>query len=102
MQTGTRLHYLFTTLLLFGKPLQPDLLWDEFKEHICDDIPHWLCTMGIQNPSDDDVYDYGLHLLEILRDSVRSLAEWPSMPSPQWNWNMFAINPLIAEQLSYN
>ena len=72
------------TLLLFGEPSQPDLLWNEFKEHICDDLAHQLCTMGIQDPSNDDVYDYGLHLLDnILCDSGRSLAEWPSMPLPQ-------------------
>ena len=103
MQTGTCLHYLFTTLLLFGEPLQPDLLWNEFKEHICDDLAYRLCTMGFQNPSDDNVYDYSLHLLDyILCDSGCSLAEWPSMPLPQQNWNLFTINPLIAKQLNYN
>ena len=94
MQTGTHLHYLFTTLLLFREPSQPDLLWNEFKEHICDDLAYQLRTMGFQNPSDDNVYDYGLHLLDyILCDSGRSLAEWPSMPLPQQNWNLFTINP---------
>jgi hypothetical protein len=103
MQTGTRLHQLFATLLLFGEPSQPDLLWNEFKQYICDDLAHRLRTMGIQNPSDDDVYDYGLHLLDnILRDSGCSIAEWPSMPLSQQNWNLLAMNPLIAEQLNYN
>ena len=59
--------------------------------------------MGIHDLSNDDVYDYGLHLLDnILCDSGRLLTEWPSMPPPQQNWNGFAVNPLIAEQLNYN
>ena len=79
----TNWHMSLLTLLLFREPSQPDLLWNEFKEHICNDLAHWLCTMGIQDPSNDDVYDYGLHLLDnILHNSGCSLAEWPSMPLP--------------------
>jgi hypothetical protein len=59
--------------------------------------------MGIHDLSNDDVYDYGLHLLDnILCDLGCSLAEWPSMPLPQQNWNIFSVNPLIAEQLNCN
>ena len=103
MQTGTRLRHLFATLLLFGEPSQPELLWNEFRSHICDNLGHRLRAMGIHNPPADDIYDYGLFLLDgILRDSGHSLAEWPSMPKPRQNWNVLTVNALIAEQLNYN
>ena len=103
MHTGTRLRHLFVTLLLFGEPSQPDALWIEFRHHICDDLEHCIRAMGIDNPTPEAVYDYGLFLLDqILQDSGRSLAEWPSMPRSCENWNALTLNPLIAEQLNYD
>ena len=59
--------------------------------------------MGIQNPMDEDIYDYGLFLLDtILGDSGHSLGDFPSMPRPVRDWAAFNVNRLIAEQLSYN
>ncbi|KZP24541.1 hypothetical protein FIBSPDRAFT_665329, partial [Athelia psychrophila] len=61
MQTGTRLRHLFATLLLFCSPSQPEILWNEFRQHICDDLRHRLVTsMGRENPTDETVYDFGL------------------------------------------
>ncbi|KAH9852235.1 hypothetical protein C2E23DRAFT_684147, partial [Lenzites betulinus] len=60
MQTGTRLRYLFATLLQFCQPAQPDVLWHDFRHHICDDLRHRLSTLGRPNASEDEVYDYGL------------------------------------------
>jgi hypothetical protein len=66
-------------------------------------ILHTNYELGIQNPSENDIFDYGLHLLDnILHDSGRSLAEWPSMPLSQQDWNILAVNHLIAKQLNYN
>ena len=64
MHTGTRLRHLFVTLLLFGEPSQPDLLWHEFKQHICDDLAHRLRAMNIMDTSSDAVYDYRLFLID--------------------------------------
>ena len=87
MHTGTHLHYLFATLLLFGEVSQPDQLWIGFRQHICDDLEHCLRTMGVNNPTEEAAYDYGLFLLnQMLQDSGRSLTEWPSMPLPQQDW----------------
>ncbi|KAI0056661.1 hypothetical protein BV25DRAFT_1776486, partial [Artomyces pyxidatus] len=61
MQTGSRLRLLFATILQHCNPTQPDTLWMEFREHICDDLRHQLQRRGIANPADDDVYDYGLY-----------------------------------------
>ncbi|KAJ8481437.1 hypothetical protein ONZ45_g15318 [Pleurotus djamor] len=104
MQTGTRLRHLFATLLLFCHPIQPELLWADFRHHICDDLWHRLRVAGRVDPSDDDVFDYGLYLLDgILRETGKSLRnDFPSMPTWVQNWANIADNPLIAEQLNYD
>ncbi|KAJ6490983.1 hypothetical protein C8R45DRAFT_778969, partial [Mycena sanguinolenta] len=59
MQTGSRLRQLLATLLLFCEPSRPHHLWVEFRAKICDDLSHRLQVMG-RNPTDEDVYDFGL------------------------------------------
>lgn len=104
MQTGSHLRQLFSTLLLFCDPSSPGTLWNEFKHYICDDLQHRLQVMGREHPSADDIYDYGLFLLnKILEESGRALADFPTMPWPQLDWEALqAYNPLIAECLDYN
>ena len=103
MQTGTRLRQLFATLLLFTDVSQPAILWNDFQEHICDDLEHRIRGLGINNPTPDKIYDYGLFLLDkLLQDSGRSLRDWPSMPQVQQDWTGRTENSLIAEQLSYD
>lgn len=103
MQTGTRLRHLFVTLLLFSDLTQPDILWTEFRVYICDDLEYRLRAMGLAAPSENEVYDYGLFLLnKILGDSGHSLDDWPSMPQLQRDWTALTLNPLITEQLNYN
>ncbi|KAF9552570.1 hypothetical protein CPC08DRAFT_646734, partial [Agrocybe pediades] len=59
--------------------------------------------MGYQSPSEEDVFDYGLYLLDvILGESGHSLANFPSMPRPQRDWAIVTMNPLIAEELNYD
>ena len=70
MQTGTRVRHLFATFLLFGPPAQPELLWNDFRPLICDDLERHLRAMGMGEPSEEDVYNYGLFLLDkILSES---------------------------------
>ena len=103
MQTGYCLCQLFITLLTFCEPAQPERLWQEFHHGICDDLEYRLRVAGFQNPTEEQIYDYGLFLLDnLLHESGRSLKEWPTMPQPQHNWQNHFTNPLIAEQLNYN
>lgn len=103
MQTGTQLRSLFATLLLFCDVSSPDRLWYTFRQHICDDLHHRLQTLGFNNPSEDQVYNYGLYLLnKILEESGKSLVDWASMPKSQHNWDERGANTLIAEQLDYS
>ena len=95
MHTGTQLRHFFTTLLLFGELSQPDLLWNDFRHHVCDDLEYRVRAMGIESPGEDLIYDYGLFLLDkILQDSGRSLDEWQSMPLSQEGWAALIVNPL--------
>ncbi|KAJ7358088.1 PIF1-like helicase-domain-containing protein [Mycena albidolilacea] len=56
-----------------------------------------------RNPTEEDVYDYGLVLLDkLLQESGRSLRSWPTMPLPQIDWDAEVLSPLIADQLDYN
>lgn len=103
MQTGARLRQLFATLLLFCHPVSPEALWSDFRHHICDDLWHRLRVAGHTNPMDEDVYDYGLYLLDnVLHQSGQSLKNFPTMPQWAQDWVNLADNPLIADQLNYN
>ncbi|KAJ7234902.1 hypothetical protein B0H12DRAFT_1002462, partial [Mycena haematopus] len=64
MQTGHQLRQLFATIPKENWPLKdPVALWDRFKSNICDDIRHKLLHKGILDPSEHQIYDYGLYLL---------------------------------------
>ena len=103
MLTGTHLGHLFITILLFCTPSQPNQLLEEFQTHICDDIPYHLCTLGVNNASKNEIYDYGLYIINnILHQSGHSLTDWACMPQLQQQWEQYDINEMIAEQLNYN
>lgn len=105
MQTGHQLRQLFATLLLFCSPSHPDQLWNEFRDHICDDVEYRLQThIGLEHPSQADIYDYGLTLLnDVLKSSSKNLASFsPPMPLPQRDWVTCEENYLIADQRNYN
>ena len=112
MSTGGQCHadwtptaQLFVTILNDCSPLDPLSLWLDFCDHICDDLHHALHHGHIRlNPTQDDVYDYGLFLIDhILSASARSLqTHWPMLPSPQQDWQLHVGNRLIAEQLEYD
>jgi hypothetical protein len=103
MQTGSQLHYLFITILKDCSPAQPEVLWEQFKEHICDDLKHTLYCKGIQDPTDHQVYDYGLYLIDqLLKLKGSTLADFHPMPLPQENWAEKFGNHLIMKQKGYD
>ena len=104
MQTGTRLRDLFATLLLFCSPAKPERLWNEFREHICDDLGYRLQCSGRQDPQDDEIFDYGLWLIErvLMKTQRKRLEDFPDMPLPERDWEGVAENSLIGEQLNYD
>jgi PIF1-like helicase len=102
---GESLRRLFSLILRHCQPSQPDILWQEFRENICDDLGRRL-----QREKDtladiplDEIYDFGLFLIDQdLRQHGTSLSSFPSMPSIQINWQDHRANPYISEQLAYN
>lgn len=104
MQTGGRLRNLFATLLLFCSPTKPEQLWNEFQEHICDDLGYRLRCSGHQDPPADEIFDYGLWLIEqiLMKTQRKQLEDFPDMPLAERNWEDTAENSLIGEQLNYN
>ena len=84
-------------------PVEPLVLWDEYKLYICDDLHHHLIQLQFEQPTEDLIYDYGLYLIEeALQESGKSLKDYAPMPMPVNNWNTIVGNWLIAEQCNYN
>lgn len=104
MQVGSRLRQLFATILLFGSPSQPEILWQDYRQHVCDDLHYQLHSLGFENSTEEDAYDYGLFLIDqILRQSGQSLeGNFSSMPTSLTDWQRQTENPLISEQLDYD
>jgi hypothetical protein len=103
MQTGSQLRSLFITILICGNPTKPEDLWDHFHVHICDDLKYRLQHRGIPDPSDEQVYNYGLYLMEkLLKAQGSSLDRFPPMPVSQMGWTVLLGNHLLMEQKDYD
>ncbi|KAI0687474.1 PIF1-like helicase-domain-containing protein, partial [Earliella scabrosa] len=105
MHTGSRLRDLFAVILVHCSPTDPLALWEEFRDHICDDLPYWLRqAFHLPYPSHDNIYDYGLFLLShLLRQSGHQLSDF-GLPVVVQDWSSrgdFA-NPRVLEEMSYD
>jgi hypothetical protein len=102
---GESLRRLFSLILRHCQPSQPDILWHEFRENLCDDLGRRLqrARETLAEIPLDDIFDYGLFLIDQdLREHGMSLSSFPSMPSIQKNWQDNRGNPYITEQLAYD
>ena len=101
---GYQLRHLFVVILVHCAPVDPDRLWEASKNNLCDDLNHYLIyTLHIPEPTQDQVYDYGLHLIaQDLRRHGKNLQDYSSMPRPQGNWGHQEGNQLINEQRAYD
>ena len=101
MKSGKQLCLLFVTILKDCVPFFPEALWDQFKEYIT--LKYELQNKGFENPSDDQLWDYGLYLIDQdLHEDRKALNDLPPMPLPQLGWADLDGNRLLAEQLAYN
>ncbi len=83
MQTGLELRSLFVTILAFGVLGESRMLWDKYKEHICDDCKVALQRRGIVEPSIEQIESwtyipYRMHLPNLAKLS-RILAFLPPL-----------------------
>ena len=61
--SGHHLRILFSMVLIHGYVSDPLELWDEFKEHFCDDLQHRLQVRGLEGLEiPDEMCDRDLHL----------------------------------------
>jgi len=102
MQTGEQLWHLFALLLLSCIPNSPEQLWNDFRQHICDDLRAHLRSSGWEIPRDDDIFDYGLWLLNSILLKHGKDLQSVNMPLPDRDWSGQAGNSLIGEQLNYD
>src|SRR3954470_12297641 len=85
-------------MLLFFQLSSLEKLWEDFHQHICDDL-----HIHIVNPTPECIYDYRLYLIgQTLSDSGYSLKNFLHMPLPLENWTAIMDNPFISDQLCYN
>jgi len=76
---------------------------EEFADHICDDLACQLARLHIrENPTPEEIRDYGLYLIEQLLSPLASLSGFPGMPQVTGNWEANLRNRLIAEQQQYD
>jgi hypothetical protein len=82
----------------------PQGVWDTFWPDICDDLKNCLQHhAGIAEPTDAQVQDYGLYLIDkLLSQTGKRLQEWDCMPQIEGNWGQLFGNHLILEQQEYN
>ncbi|RXW16701.1 hypothetical protein EST38_g9156 [Candolleomyces aberdarensis] len=104
IQTGSQLQHLFVTLLLFGHPTHPHLLWNKFKGPMSDDLGPQIRAMQMNVIFTPEIAaNYALFLINnLLQESRRLLRDFPHMPLPVFPWLQLEVNPLIAEQLDYD
>ena len=61
--SGRGLCSLFMNALIHGEVADPPALWELFKEHICDDLPHRLRYERMPEDLGNPHLDYGLYLI---------------------------------------
>ena len=101
---GSQLRRLFIIIMVHCGPVDPHHLWEASRDHLCDDLRHHLINvLHIPEPTQEQIYDYGLHLIaQDLRRHGKRLQDFPYMPLPQENWGHQEGNQLINEQRQYN
>ena len=96
---GRALRSLFTTILIFNNVTHPRALWDEFRLQLCDDLAATLTRppFNIPNPTDDQVYDYGLLLIRNILLAAGKDPNQYDLPEPVNEWNAQNPNPFLAQ-----
>jgi hypothetical protein len=101
--TGVKLRSLFVTILRDCQPIFPVVLWEKFKDHLCDDLERALQRRNIPHPSADQILDYGLFFIDcLMQESGQRLSNIHGMPLSVMDWGSADENRLIAEQLQWD
>ena len=101
--SGFSLRAMFSTALIHGDIADPNSLWIQFKDQICDDLPHQMQHFpAVPANFESPWLDYRLHLIQKgLADFDRTLASF-DLPVPALNWEQLQGNALIATETAYD
>jgi ATP-dependent DNA helicase PIF1 len=102
MQIGAQLQSLFVTILAFGVLSEPCMLWDKYKEHICDDCKATLQCRGIVEPSIEQIESWALHSLWDALTKFRKILEDFGLPAPFVAFDRLETNHLLEVECDYN
>ncbi len=102
MQTGAQLQSLFVTILAFGVPSEPCMLWDKYKEHICDDSKVALQLCDTVEPSIEQIESWALHSLrDAFAKSSKTFEDF-GLPTPFVAFDRLETNRLLEVERDYN
>jgi hypothetical protein len=102
MQIGVQLRSQFVTILAFGVPSEPRMLWEKYKEHICDDCKATLQHCGIVEPSFEQIESWALHSLQdALAKFSKTLKDF-GLPAPSIAFDRLETNHLLEVERNYN
>jgi len=102
MQTSAQLRSLFVTILAFGVPGELRMLWDKYKEHICDDCKVALQRRGIVEPSIEQIESWALHFLQDALAKFNKTLEEFGLPAPSVAFDRLETNRLLEVEHDYN
>jgi hypothetical protein len=102
MQTCAQLRSLFVTILAFGILGEPRMLWDKYKEHICDDYKAALQCRGIVEPSIEQIKSWALHSLQDALAKFNKTFEDFGLPAPSVAFDWLETNRLLEVERDYN
>jgi hypothetical protein len=106
MEKGHGMRNLFAVILTESHPADPNELWEQHREDICDDCQFLLSTkFNIPSPSPEQVFSLGLCYLQQILKSLHSDLDKVGLPLPVEEFNLNTEgegNRFIHEQLSFN
>jgi hypothetical protein len=99
-QDAKRLRNLFVTLLLFCSPLNPEVLWERYRNDMSHDMRHRRITNG---GTIEDAYNDTLLLFEAkLALMNKGLHDFLEMPLAFPPTKTLRVNPQLAAELNYD
>ena len=100
-----QLRNLFITILIFGEPAKPEVLWEKHKTALGEDILQmiWTSCYGIQHTSRDDaVKKVENEVLLLLQDELEAMGkclEMYNLPIPDKDMGIERVPRVIQEEL---
>ncbi len=90
------------SILAFSILSDPRMLWDKYKEHICDDCKAALQRCGIVEPSIEQIESWALHSLRNALVKFSKTLEDFSLPTPSIAFDQLEANRLLEMEHDYN